>query len=165
MKFKIDLIKESPLWEETKNINSDLITNIFREVLNEIKKLNHVKDFEISILLSDDRRLNELNKEFLKKDKPTNILSFPDIEIYDEDFQNIPEEFYLGDLAISYERVDEESKNYMISFENHFTHLVVHGILHLLGYDHEEDNEWHKMSIMEINILNKLNIDKPPIYV
>lgn len=164
--FDIDIIKESSVWEEVKIINNDFINNILNSVIHEIHILQKFKKLECSLLLTNDNKLQQLNSDFMGKNKPTNVLSFPDREILPSDLINIKEEeIFLGDIAISYERVIEESEKYNIDFENHFTHLLVHGILHLIGYDHESDDEWDEMIEAEIKILTRLNIDKPPIYV
>lgn len=111
------------------------------------------KDFscaEVSVVLADDQQVQDLNKKFRHKDRPTNVLSFPS-EIEGE----------LGDIILAYETVMKESKEANIPSLHHTLHLIIHGFLHLLGYDHENENDAHKMESMEIQILKTLNIKNP----
>jgi probable rRNA maturation factor len=111
------------------------------------------KDFsctEMSVVLSDDQHVQNLNKTFRHKDSPTNVLSF-DSEIEGE----------LGDIILAYETVMHEAKEANILPVDHTLHLIIHGFLHLLGYDHEEEHEATKMEDMEIQILKSLNIKNP----
>jgi probable rRNA maturation factor len=107
-------------------------------------------DTEISVVFSDDQHIQDLNKAFRHKDTPTNVLSFIS-EIDGE----------LGDIILSYETVRKEAMNADIPFNNHTLHLIIHGFLHLLGYDHEEENDAYAMENMEIQILKHLNIPNP----
>ncbi len=105
---------------------------------------------ELSIVLADNDFVQALNKEWRGKDKPTNVLSFP---------QDEPS--MLGDIILAYETVAEEAEEQSKRFEDHATHLIVHGLLHLLGHDHEEDGEAEIMEALEIEVLNALNIKNP----
>lgn len=104
---------------------------------------------ELSVVLTNDEEIQELNKNFRNKDKPTNVLSFPG------------EEDILGDIILSRETLEREALEQKKSFENHVTHMIIHGFLHLLGYDHMNDEEAHEMEGLEIEILEKLNIENP----
>jgi probable rRNA maturation factor len=106
--------------------------------------------YEISVLLTNDKEVHALNKKFRQKDKPTNVLSFPD-----------GENGYLGDIAMSLDTLQREAKEENKPLENHFTHLLIHGVLHLMGYDHETDEEQNEMESLEIKILKKLDIPNP----
>lgn len=105
---------------------------------------------EVSVVLSDNRQIQDLNKTFRHKDSPTNVLSF-----------NGEVEGELGDIILAYETVMEEAKIGNISPLHHTIHLIIHGFLHLLGYDHEEENDAQEMENMEIQILKALNIQNP----
>ena len=111
---------------------------------------------EIGVLLTTNDRMFDLNKLYRKKDVPTNVLSFPSGS---QNFDELP--FVLGDIAIGYSITLEESIKANLTFLNHMQHLLVHGCLHLLGFDHEKTNEAEEMERIEINILKKLNIDDP----
>ena len=104
----------------------------------------------LTILLADDRRLEALNAQFRGKQKPTNVLSFP---AGDGD--------YLGDVAIAYGVTAREAQDAGKSIHDHALHLAVHGVLHLLGYDHESAREARIMEPLESAILAKLGIDDP----
>lgn len=107
-------------------------------------------------MLTTNDRMLDLNKLYRKKDAPTNVLSFPSGS---QHFDEIP--FFLGDIAIGYSITLEESIKANLPFLDHMQHLLVHGCLHLLGFDHEKTNEAEKMERIEIKILQKLNIDDP----
>lgn len=122
----------------------------YNTVLNTITTHHDIPKTELSIMLSNNNHIQKLNKEYRGKDRPTNVLSFPS-----------DEEDYLGDLIFAYETVDEESIEQSKPFDAHFTHLLVHGVLHLLGYDHMNDQEAEEMEALEIQILADLNIKNP----
>ena len=117
-------------------------------------------DCEIGIACVDVSESQELNLQYREKDKPTNVLSFP---------SDIPEEMLslldaepLGDLVICIPVVLQEATEQQKTPSDHFTHLLVHGILHLLGYDHEtSEAEAEEMEALEIEILKKLGIANP----
>lgn len=94
-------------------------------------------DAELSILIVDDPQIAILNKKYLRRNGPTNVIAFP---MRTEPFSNINPEL-LGDVVISIETAEKEGKSIGISMEERFTQLLVHGILHLLGYDHEKSEQ------------------------
>jgi len=105
---------------------------------------------EVSVVLADDREVQALNKTFRHKDKPTNVLAFPS-----------DEEGELGDIILAHETIMREAEEAAISPLHHTLHLIIHGFLHLLGYDHEKENDAHHMETMEIQILKALNVANP----
>lgn len=111
-------------------------------------------DCTIRVVGNDEGQ--ELNRTYRHKDKPTNVLSFT----YD-DSDPEAENHYIGDIVLCYPVVEIESKQQGKRLEHHYSHLVVHGILHLCGYDHEKTTEAEKMEQLEIEILAKLNIENP----
>ncbi len=126
--------------------------------------------FEIAILACDDARIAELNAEFREKPTPTNVLSWPsdergaevagDTPLPPAPFApGIPEE--LGDIAIAYDTCAREARDQGKSFDDHVTHLVVHGVLHLLGYDHVRDPDATLMEGLEREILVKMGLADP----
>lgn len=106
---------------------------------------------EITILLSDDKRLKALNRTFRGKDKPTNVLSFP------QDFGPVQG----GDIAIAYGVAAREAKAQGKPFADHAVHLVVHGVLHLGGYDHIRSTDAAVMEPLEVKILKRLGVADP----
>lgn len=111
---------------------------------------------EVSILLCDDVRIRDLNREWRGFDKPTNVLSFPAASP-----QPIARRPFLGDIAIALETAALEAETEGKSLRAHVTHLVVHGFLHLIGYDHESDGDADAMERLEIGILAHLGIADP----
>jgi probable rRNA maturation factor len=110
---------------------------------------------EVSVVLTDDAEQRELNRQWRGLDKSTNVLSFPQIEPF------APVSGLLGDITLARETVAKEAEEMDISFEAHFTHLVVHGFLHLLGYDHIEEEDAEEMEGLETDILATLGIADP----
>lgn len=114
--------------------------------------------WELSILLTDDAAIAELNREWRGKDGPTNVLSFPS----DDD---APEAggppALLGDVIVAHATLAREAAAADIPFIDHLRHLVVHGVLHLLGYDHENDAEADEMESRETEILAGLGVPDP----
>ena len=110
---------------------------------------------ELSIVLLDDAEQRELNRQWRQIDKPTNVLSFPQIEPFS------PVVGILGDITLARETLEREAIEQGVSFTDHYTHLVVHGFLHILGYDHIEDDEALVMEGLETQILATLGIEDP----
>ena len=110
---------------------------------------------ELSILLTNDEEQHVLNKEWRGKDSSTNVLSFPQIEPFG------PVVGILGDITLARETLEREAAELGKSFEDHFTHLVVHGFLHILGYDHLTEEQALQMESLETQILARLGVDNP----
>jgi len=113
---------------------------------------------EICILLADDYKLKELNHQFRQKDKATNVLSFPSADFPAQEGDNITS---LGDIALGYETIEDEAFERKISIIDHTTHLIVHGILHLMGYDHENDTDAMVMENLEKKIMKGMSLHDP----
>lgn len=131
-------------------------------VLPNVDFLNLNKNFLLNLALSDDQTVQALNKEFRGIDKPTNVLSFANID--DPFFETMLEnenDVELGDVIIAYETLSKEADELLISLRDHFCHLWVHGLLHILGYDHIKENERLEMEAKEIEILKKLGVSNP----
>lgn len=114
-------------------------------------------DVSLCIQLVDSEDSQALNRDYRGKDKPTNVLSFPS-EI--PDFVQL-EQQPLGDLAICVEVVEREAQEQQKQVEHHWAHMVIHGCLHLLGYDHIEDEEAEQMEALERELLATLDIADP----
>ena len=110
---------------------------------------------EISVLLTDDAEQRGLNAQWRGKDTSTNVLSFPQIKPF------APLGGLLGDITLARETLEREAAEQGKSLEDHFTHLVVHGFLHVLGYDHLEEAEALQMESLETQILGGLGIADP----
>jgi len=109
----------------------------------------------VNIKIVDNNEIENLNKKFRNKDRPTNVLSFTNEDISRRITNN------LGDIAISYEYVERESKEQDKKFDDHIVHMFIHGIYHILGFDHKDDPMADKMENKEIILLKKLNINNP----
>jgi probable rRNA maturation factor len=117
---------------------------------------------EISVLLTDDDTVRELNAEYREKDKPTNVLSFPMTDPNDlRDTKVDGPELLLGDIVLARGVCEAEAMQKGVSVDDHATHLIVHGTLHLLGYDHDDDDEASEMEAREIRALARLGIPNP----
>ncbi len=113
------------------------------------------EDTEISLLLTDDTHMRQLNVQFRGEDRPTNVLAFPGANEVDHPVRA------LGDIVLAYESVDTEAIAQDKKIADHFTHLIVHGLLHLLGYDHQCDQDAEGMETLEVQILAALGITDP----
>ena len=112
-------------------------------------------DGSINLKILTDENMKELNKRFRNKNTATNVLSFSNEDISKSITGN------LGDIAISYEFVKRESKELKKNFDDHMIHMLIHGVYHILGFDHENDEMADIMEIKEIKLLNKLQIKNP----
>ena len=123
--------------------------------------------FEVSLLACDDERIAALNADFRQKGTATNVLSWPSDErgaMADGEMPvqpRLPMDAELGDIAISYDTCMTEARDAGKSFDDHVTHLIVHGTLHLLGFDHIRDRDAALMEGLETEILGKLDIPDP----
>jgi|TARA_B110000211_G_scaffold45437_1_gene48336 probable rRNA maturation factor len=123
---------------------------------------------EITIRIVDDEESNELNLQYRGKDKPTNVLSFPfeqpefdDPELAAEMAAELGDVNYLGDLVVNAQLVAQEAIQQHKNVIDHWAHLVIHGTLHLQGFDHIEDDEAEAMETLEVQLLATLNITNP----
>lgn len=142
--LKIDLTIQSGNWADLK---LDQIVN--QAVTATSQVLNRPLSGELSLAFVDNAAIQTLNRNYRDKDKPTNVLSFP---------SSPP---FLGDIVLAEGVIVTESNQRGIAFTNHLTHLIIHGFLHLLGYDHQTDLDSKAMEALEIQALEKLNIDNP----
>jgi probable rRNA maturation factor len=118
---------------------------------------------EIGLLACDDARMAELNGAFRGKAQPTNVLSWPAFEGEVPESPGLPGEgpLFIGDLALGYETCAREAEEAGISLADHAAHLVVHGVLHLLGHDHAEDAEADAMEEFETKVLASMGVANP----
>ena len=131
-------------WKDKMEDLEAFVKNIAETTLENQNK----SDKTVSILLTDDRYINKLNRDYRGKDKPTNVLSFA----YDFD------DFCIGDIALSLDTIEKEAEINQIGFKVHFAHMLVHGILHILGYDHINEEDEKIMENLEDTIMSKFNL-------
>ena len=124
-----------------------IVSLIFRE--------EGLVDSEINLRILDDEEMKKLNHKFRNKNLTTNVLSFQSDDISIKHTKNI------GDIAISSEYVEREAVEEGKFFEDHMIHMLAHGVYHILGYDHQNEQTALIMESKEINILNKININNP----
>lgn len=148
---EIDILIEAEGW----NGVAGLEALIRRAVGTALASVEDTEGARVSVLLTDDAAIQKLNAGFRGKDKPTNVLSFPAPEIPGD-----PEPM-LGDLALAYETCAREAEEEAKTIADHLTHLVIHGTLHLLGFDHEEEAEAEEMEALETALLAGLGIADP----
>ncbi len=118
-------------------------------------------DVDLSVVVTDNENIREINNEQRNIDRATDVLSFPGYE-KDEwnELKKNEELVYIGDIVISKEKVEEQAKEYGHSFEREFCYLVAHGMLHLMGYDHMVDSDKVIMRGKEEEIMKKLNLER-----
>lgn len=112
---------------------------------------------ELSMVFTSDEQIREINAEWRDKDKATNVLSFPAYPIYPGDMPGP----MLGDIVIAYETVEREAGELEKTFDDHLTHLMVHGFLHLFGYDHIDEEDAEEMEALETRILASIGLSDP----
>ena len=135
-----------------KKAASDLAAQVDHAAVRAVQRAARGKvAFAVAILLTDDNRLRTLNRRHRGRDKPTNVLSFA----------APPESGHLGDVAIAYGTAKREADTAGKPLLHHVLHLTVHGVLHLLGYDHQEPGEADRMEALEAEILAEMGIPDP----
>ncbi|WP_373489364.1 rRNA maturation RNase YbeY [Blastomonas sp.] len=121
----------------------------------------------VSVHLGSDAEVQALNRDYRDKDQPTNVLSFPMVDLdllpalANTDAKNGGGEVLLGDIMLAYETCAREAADKSIALADHAVHLTIHGTLHLVGYDHGNDAEAEHMEALEVKALAKLGIDNP----
>ena len=122
--------------------------------------MGFIRDCDISVTVTDNVHIHELNREYRGVDRPTDVLSFPMYSFTDDDMpEEGPAPIVLGDIVISAERAKEQAVEYGHSFQREISFLTVHSVLHLLGYDHEVSEEAaNEMFSLQDKIMDKLGI-------
>jgi probable rRNA maturation factor len=154
MSLSIDISVEAEGWGEEAELEH--LARRASEAAQEAAGVELAPVVEVSLLFSDDARIRELNREWRGLDKPTNVLSFPAA-----DADRLTSAPVLGDIALAYETVRRESDEQHKPFRDHLTHLIVHGFLHLVGFDHETSDEAEEMEELERRALARLSIADP----
>ncbi|NQZ14162.1 MAG: rRNA maturation RNase YbeY [Alphaproteobacteria bacterium] len=155
----IDISLQDPMWETIPGIEA-LVHKAVETTISSAHLPREVvgKHLEISIVLANDDLVHILNKEYRDKDQSTNVLTFASI---DSDEPQIGDEYNLGDVILSFQTLEREAQEQDKFMNDHFFHLLVHGTLHILGYDHIEEDDANTMETLEIRILEKLGIQNP----
>tara|TARA_B100001029_G_scaffold60703_1_gene49119 strand:- start:2408 stop:2875 length:468 start_codon:yes stop_codon:yes gene_type:complete len=125
---------------------------IFREEYE--NSVNRIGNCSFNLAFLTKGEIQHLNKQFAGKDKPTNVLSFPSNA-------NLVDDEFLGDIAICSEIIKEEAMSQGKSIKDHLIHIFIHGVLHLLGFDHQDHASAEKMESFEIKVLKKIGVADP----
>jgi probable rRNA maturation factor len=144
---EIDIQVASPLWAAR-----PLAEQTVRDAIAAARATRDA-DGEVSVLLADDAAIRALNRDWRATDKPTNVLSFPAAK---ETGGKL-----LGDIALAYETLARECADEQRDFLHHLAHLTVHGFLHLIGYDHQTDQQADEMEGLESRIMRSMNMPDP----
>ncbi len=145
----VDIVEESGLWAAYPDVG-----NVVRKAI-EAAATFESESGEVAVMLTDDATIQQLNAQWRGMDKPTNVLSFPASDV------TAAQDGHLGDIAIAFETVSREAGAENKAFFDHLAHLAIHGYLHLIGFDHETDDEASRMESLETRILASLAIADP----
>lgn len=154
MTMHYDMAINADGWQNEETLRQ-LVDGVLQATLLELGFDNI--DSELSLVFTNDADIREINAKWRHIDKPTNVLSFPAFALQPG---QEPGEI-LGDIVIARETVEREAAEEGKSFDDHLSHLVVHGLLHLMGYDHQNDDEAEQMEALERKILASLGISDP----
>jgi|GEM_PF-41588 len=169
-KCDLDILTEDGCWQGVLMPERDTLNQIVRASFHHIVPAFDLSvpssslGIEISFLFSNDAHIQKLNKEYRAKDRPTNVLSFPQAELSTQSLTEallFQEPLTIGDIALAEETIIREATEQNKTFQDHLTHLIIHGVLHLAGYDHIDEDEANHMESLEIEILEKFNISNP----
>jgi probable rRNA maturation factor len=168
IKLKIHLDRASARWKSAFPAMQRKIEEAASVAFMQAKKPHAFRrrSFEINVVLTDDANVKTLNRNYRGKNKPTNVLSFPQINLHKfrrTTLDSFPakNEIPLGDIVLAFQTINSECKEQEKSLENHTIHLIVHGTLHLLGYDHMRAKEAKAMESLECDILAALGYPDP----
>ena len=148
MSISIEIQTDDPRWRKIRGLSARLR----RSAELALERGGAANGSSLTILLTDDARLKNLNRDFRGRNKPTNVLSFP---------SSAREGGYLGDIALAYGVTAGEARGVGKRFADHAMHLAVHGVLHLLGFDHETSRSAKVMQPLETKILRELGLADP----
>jgi probable rRNA maturation factor len=143
----VEVSVQSPQWKKKPRAKA-----VVRGAIQAAADMISAQKGEVAVALTSDASLRKLNRRWRKRDKPTNVLSFPAVT---------PKTGMLGDIAIAYETLARECRNEHKPFTHHLAHLAIHGFLHLMGYDHQNDSGAEAMEKLERAVLARLRIPDP----
>ena len=154
MNLSCDVLVEEARWLE--RLDPEAVALAAAEKMVELVRPILHPQAEISVMFSNDDQVEQLNAQWRGKSSPTNVLSFPGIA-----GKNLNASPLLGDIVLAYETIDREAREEGKLFSDHTAHLVVHGLLHLVGYDHENESDAKKMETLESRIMSSLGYPDP----
>jgi probable rRNA maturation factor len=154
MTLSIDVVKSSPLWRALPGVEN--LARRAIEASREASGAQILDGAEVSVRLANDAQIRALNAQWRGVDNPTNVLSFPAAPLGKTAVAPM-----LGDIVVAFETAEREAAQESKTFADHVAHLVVHGFLHLLGFDHQIAFEADRMEALETSILAQLEIADP----
>lgn len=154
MKPTLEISVPSALWRGLPRART-IARETIAACVDEVGAWGH-KGVEVSLCLSDDARIRQLNARWRGMDKPTNVLSFPSAPS-----GSVGESRILGDIALAFDTMAREAETSGVALADHYRHLVAHGFLHLIGYDHQTNEEAERMEALEKRILARLGVADP----
>ncbi len=161
----VDVIINHPAWKSASLSLEDFAQDIISLTLSMADLPAELTDreIEVCVVLTDDSEIHTLNRDYRGMDKPTNVLSFANLDSDSAEDELAMEDmpFSLGDVIIAWDTMQREAIEQHKKFEDHLSHMMVHGTLHLLGYDHMDDGDAAVMEGLEIRILEKINVENP----
>lgn len=152
LKLEVDVVRHGEAWV-TAEVTDAMLEGAARSAFLAAPPPKQ-GTYAVTIVLTDDEEMQELNRTWRGKDAPTNVLSFP-LE------EEVSEPGLLGDVVLAYETTLKEAREANLALADHVSHLVVHGVLHLVGFDHEEDEEAERMENLERTALASIGIADP----
>ncbi|MFV9875922.1 MAG: rRNA maturation RNase YbeY [Rickettsiales endosymbiont of Dermacentor nuttalli] len=165
LSLNIDINIDEPRWHTYITNITTLIYNISHTTLNTLNCTRYLSNIEFSVTLTNNHEIQLLNNTYRHNDKATNVLSFPVQNINPDNIKDLAPHYrsfiLLGDVIMALEIIEKETITQNKTFSNHFCHLLVHGILHLMGYDHDNDNTAEIMEKLEIAVLANFGIKSP----
>ena len=156
-----DILIEDERWHDILPDNASLVAMSLDHIMKNIDLFENAREIELSITLSNDESIRNLNRDYRNKDKPTNVLSFPQIDWTKDNIDANNPLIMLGDVIVALETIEREAHEQEKRLQDHFIHMLVHSILHLCGYDHEIETDAEAMEKLEIDILNEIGIKNP----
>ncbi len=158
----ISLLIEEDRWLDAVPEVETLAEKLIRAVLNATEQWpEDAGVVSVSLVLGNNEFIQQLNAEYRDKDKPTNVLSFPAYELEPGEPLPSEDELVVGDIIFALETIEDEAKDQQKTLEDHMAHMIIHGMLHLLGYDHIDEADAEMMETLEINLLQQYSIANP----
>jgi probable rRNA maturation factor len=153
---KVNLVIEDKNWKSRYPKVNLALTKSIKKILLSIFPSRTIA-FEVSILLTGTKNMKKLNKKFRKINKDTDVLSFPAEEknFFKKDLK-LKKKVYLGDIALSYQYIEATIKKQNTSFDDYFKKMLIHGVLHLIGYEHDSFAKYKKMNLLEQKIIRSI---------
>lgn len=153
---KVNIVVEEKQWKKNNKKIEFFLKKITKKIVYQLFP-NSNSALEISILLTHTKGMRNLNYKFRKINKDTDVLSFPAQEKkFFKNNKKIKENIYLGDVALSFGHINHEIKNSILDFNNYLKKMIIHAVLHLVGYEHDNDKNYKKMNALENKIIKNL---------